>query len=100
MLYGFKQPIYQETEYMDLENYAVYPKEIEQFLTKNMLFTTSSLEKDQQGRDFFLEGQIKRRKLMASKGDVSNKTWRQVSVRFDGTESIVMQFKDVKFKDG
>ena len=65
-----------------------------------MLFTTSSLEKDQQERDFFLEGQIKRRKLMASKGDASNKTWRQVSVRFDDTESIVMQFKDVKFKDG
>lgn len=85
---------------MDLENYAVYPKEIEQFLTKNMLFTTSSLEKDQQGRDFFLEGKIKRRKLMGSKGDVSNKTWRQVFVRFDDTESIVMQFKDVKFKDG
>lgn len=84
---------------MDLENYAVYPKEIEQFLTKNMLFTTSSLEKDQQGRDFFLEGKIKRRKLMTSKGDVSNKTWRQVFVRFDDTESIVMQFKDVKFKD-
>ena len=37
---------------------------------------------------------------MASKGDVSNKTWRQVFVRFDDTESIVMQFKDVKFKDG
>ena len=88
MFYGFNHPIYQELEYHDLANQIQYTKELKELLDQNVSFTSSNLDYNHQGADFSLEGKIKRHKMVAPKGIVTNERWKRVSRSIDKIESI------------
>ena len=48
----FKHPTYQETEHWDLENHALNKNIAKNVITKNMSFSCSHLENNNQGGDF------------------------------------------------
>ena len=87
MFYGFNHPIYQELEYYDLANKVQYPKEIAALLDQNATFT-ANLEYNHQGGDFSLENKIKRHKMVAPKGNVTNDMWKRVTRSIDSIENI------------
>ena len=91
LFYVFNYPIYQDTEYYDLQNMATYPEEIKQVLDDNMPFSSSQLDRNHQGDDFVLEGKIKRHKLVAPKGMVSNEMWKCISRDFNQIERLCKQ---------
>ena len=80
-----------EIEYRDLENQSIYPKEIKSCLDQNMSFSTSQLEQNHQGGDFCLEGKIKRHKMVAPKGVISNDMWMRITRGLDKIEGICEQ---------
>ena len=86
--YGFIHPIYQEVEYRDLYNRATYPDCISQFMQRNSCFNTSTLDLNHQGCDFCLENKIRRHKMVAPKGIVTNSTWRTISRGLDKIEKV------------
>ena len=88
MFYGFNHPIYQELEYVDICNVVSYPEEVRSVIDKNMAFNRSDLDHNNQGGDFCLENKIKRHKMVAPKGFVSNQTWKRVSRSIDKIEAI------------
>ena len=88
LFYGFNHPIYQEIEYRDLQNRVCYPEEVRKLLDRNMAFSDSALDLNHQGGDFCLEGKIKRHKMVAPKGDVTEDTWCKISRGIDGIEAI------------
>ena len=87
MFYAFKHPIYQEIEYRDLRNRALYPKEIKDLTDSNMSFS-SSLDLNHEGGDFCLENKIKEHKLIAPKGRVADDMWLRISRGLDAIEKI------------
>ena len=91
LFYAFNHPIYQDIEYYDLQNMATYPKEIKELLDDNMSFSSSQLDHNHQGGDFVLEGKIKRHKMVAPNGIVSNEMWKCISRGFDKIEGICKQ---------
>ena len=84
---NFRHPIYQEIEYRDLKNRTLYPKEIKTVTDENMSFTTS-LDLNHEGGDFCLENKIKKHKLIAPKGRVSDEMWLRISRGLDTIEEI------------
>ena len=86
--YGFNHPIYQEVEYRDLYNRATYPDCISQFMQRNSCFNTSTLVLNHQGGDFCLENKIRRHKMVAPKGIVTNSTWHTISRGLDKIEKV------------
>ena len=91
LFYAFNHPIYQDIEYYDLQNMATYPKETKELLDDNMSFSSSQLDHKHQGGDFAPEGKIKRHKMVAPKGIVSNEMWKCISRGFDKIEGICKQ---------
>ena len=55
----------------------------------NSCYNRSSLELNHQGGDFCLENTIKRHKMIAPKGTVSNNTWRTVSRGLDKIDKVL-----------
>ena len=88
LFYAFNHPIYQEVEYRDLFNRGTYPDSISTFMKHNSCFTTSPLDLNHQGGDFCLENKIKRHKMVAPNGIVSNSTWRTIFRRVDKIEKV------------
>ena len=104
--YSFNHPIYQEVEYRDLKNRAMYPDILTQFFEKNSCFTKSKLDLNHQGGDFCLENKIKRHKMIAPKGITSNETWRTISRGLDeiekvqvNTNKMLEDYEDEHYKD-
>ena len=87
LFYAFNHPIYQYIEYRDLKNQVIYPKEVKKVLDDNMSFS-KQLDHNHQGGDFSLEGKIKRLKMVAPKGRISNELWRRISRGLDDIENI------------
>ena len=58
LFYGFKHPLYQEIEYRDLKNKAIYPEEIKQQRIKNLSYSSSKEHGRCQGGDFMLEEKV------------------------------------------
>ena len=58
MFYGFPHPQYQEIEYRDLHNKAVYPEEVKEQREKNLSYSTYSDPERCQGGDFMLEQKV------------------------------------------
>ena len=87
LFYRFRHPIYQEIEYKDLSNRSSYPDEVLELLNNNMSFTTT-LRLNHEGGDFCLESKIKKHKMIAPKGPVSNETWMRISRGLDKIDSI------------
>lgn len=87
--YGFNHPIYHEVEYRDLYLRALYPQEITDFMEVNSCYNRSSLELNYQGGDFCLENTIKKHKMVAPKGVVSNGTWRKISRGLDKIDAVL-----------
>ena len=89
MFYGFYHPIYQELEYYDLGNRVTYHPEIKEVLDQNVSFINkSNLDHNHQAGDFCLEGKIKRHKMVAPKGIVTNETWKRISRSIDKIEDV------------
>ena len=88
LFYAFNHPLYQEMEYRDLKNRAQYPASIKELLEQNCSFNTSTLPLNHQGGDFCLENKIKRHKLIAPKGRISNDTWFTISRGLDAIEKV------------
>ena len=91
LFYAFNQPIYQDIEYYDLQNMAMYSKEIKALPDDNMSFSSSQLDPNHLGGDFVLEGKTKRLKMIAPKGVVSNEMWKCISRGFNKIEGICIQ---------
>ena len=72
----------------DLFNRATYPENISKFMKSNTCFNTSTLDLNHQGGDFCLENKIKRHKMVAPKGNVSNSTWRTISRGLDKVKKV------------
>ena len=70
---------------------ATYPREIKGLLDDSMSFSSSQFDHNHQGNDFALEGKIKRHKMVAPKGIVSNEMWKCISRGFDKIEGICKQ---------
>ena len=88
LFYGFRHSYYQEVEYRELFNRVTYPQEVLKFVNDNMTFTSSELEKNHQGGDFCLENKIKRLKMIAPKGRISNSTWQTLCRGIDKIERV------------
>ena len=86
--YGFKHPFYQEIEYRDLRNKAIYPDKIRCQLNKNVTFSTSDKPTRGQGADFLLKQKIKRQKMLSPKGPVDKTTWQKISRCVDKVDKI------------
>ena len=101
LFYGFRHPIYQELEYRELFNRASYPDSVLEFMNDNMAFSSSNLEKNHQGGDFCLETKIKRHKMIAPKGRITNATWRYLSRGLDELEKVYENAAQIlKIDDG
>ena len=88
MFYAFNHPIYQFIEYTDLQNRSSYPNDIKNIVENNLSFNKSNLPHNHQGGDFCLEEKIKKHKMVAPKGPVSNETWKKISRGLDEIEKI------------
>ena len=86
--YAFRHPIYQEVEYRDLANRAMYPDCIHDLVKLRSCYKTSELEMNHQGGDFCLENKIKRLKLIAPKGRITNGMWRMLCRGLDDIEEV------------
>ena len=86
--YGFNHPWYQRIEYQDLKNKASYPKEVSDIRKLNLSYGISEAKAKKQGRDFVLEGKIKRQKMMASKGSDDVNMWQKISRCLDDVIEI------------
>ena len=86
--YGFSHPYYQEIEYRDLMNKAMYPDELKTQCDENLTFTNYDTTGKHQGGDFLLEQKIKQQKLLAPKGFVEKKTWQRISRSIDKIDVI------------
>ena len=95
LFYSFNHPIYQEVEYRDLCNRAMYPNTISDVLESQSCFNISSLPMNHQGGDFCLENKIKAHKLIAPKGKISQQMWKTLSRGLDEVEMIHNTAKDM-----
>ena len=53
--YGFNHPIYRESEYRNLRNKALYPKEVKRQRSKNFLDSLADIDARKQEGDFLLD---------------------------------------------
>ena len=58
LFYGFNHPLYQEIEYRDLKNKAIYPDEVKRQRLKNLSYSLSKEPGRCQGGDFMLEQKV------------------------------------------
>ena len=58
LFYGFRHPLYQEIEYRDLKNKAIYPVEVKNQGAKNLTYSSSHEPSRCQGGDFMLEQKV------------------------------------------
>ena len=93
MFYGFCHPIYQEVEYRDLRNRALYPTDLKSTMDENLTFSKSNLNHSHQGDDFVLEEKIKWHKMIAPKRSISKDMWKRISRSIDDIESIYVSVK-------
>ena len=59
LFYGFNHPLYQEIEYRDLKNKAIYPEEVKQQRLKNLSYSLSKEPGRCQGGDLMLEQKVR-----------------------------------------
>ena len=93
LLYAFKHLIYKEVGYSELRNKVLYPNEIYNLLSENILFSSSNNSGKWQGGDFVLEGKVKQQQVMAPKEGVIAKKWQGVSQFLEKTETVVANKK-------
>ena len=88
LFFAFNHPIYREMEYRDLKNRVLYPPEIKQLRDRNVSYSTTTISGKSKDGDFLLEEKVKRQKLIAPTGPITDATWQTISRSLDEFDEI------------